>query len=294
MTRFDRYVVVDWSASGTPKTGADSIWIADLRAGGDTVDGPPTLTNPPTRRRAERELDDLFVDARENGDRTLVAVDAALGYPGGTAAHFGLGGAAPWRSMWTWLEHELVDDERNRNDRFAVAARLNARNAAEGPFWGCPSSGEAPTLRRTKPAVFGLPEFRVSDRRLHEIGRRPFSVWQLLGVGSVGSQTLTALPVLRRLAERHRADVWPFTTGLVAPSVEPGSIVIAEVWPSGFELDIPAHWVKDAGQVDGVARQLRRADVDGMLDTWWRPPVIVAGGAGDAVVREEGWILGVT
>ena len=288
--RFDRYVVVDWSASGIPKTGADSIWIADLTATADE----PVWTNPPTRHLAERALDATMAGARAAGERVLVAVDVALGYPSGTAAHFGLGDAAPWRAMWTWLEQELHDDDRNRNDRFAVAARLNARTATEGPFWGCPPSGQAGSLRSTKPPTFELPEFRATDRRLHDLGRRPFSVWQLLGVGSVGSQTLTALPMLRRLVERHRADVWPFTTGLAAPRVEPGSIVVAEVWPSGFELDIPVHWVKDAGQVAGVARRLREADHDGTLETWWRPDLDGAEETSEAIVHEEGWILGVT
>ena len=45
MTGFDTIVMVDWSAAATPKTGADSIWVAVLRPG----DAVPKLLNPPTR-----------------------------------------------------------------------------------------------------------------------------------------------------------------------------------------------------------------------------------------------------
>lgn len=286
MTLFDRYVVVDWSASATPKTGADSVWIADLDARSDGC----RLSNPATRREAEAELDDVLTDAHRRGQRLVVGVDVALGYPTGTAARFGIGGREPWRSMWSWLEDRLDDDVHNANDRFTVAADLNARSEGEGPFWGCPPAAEVESLRRTKPLEFPLPEFRATDRRLHELGSRPFSVWQLLGVGSVGSQTLTALPVLRRLAERHRTEVWPFTTGLSAPVVEPGTAVIVEIWPSGFDLEIPVHWVKDAGQVDGVARQLRDEDRRSGFAGWWTPDVPDP----TCVVSEEGWIFGVS
>jgi len=37
------------------------------------------------------------------------------------------------------------------------------------------------------------------ERKLLASGRRPFSVWQLLGCGAAGSQTLLGLPVCERL-----------------------------------------------------------------------------------------------
>lgn len=293
---FDRFVVVDWSAAGQPTTGADSVWIADLAADADES----TFHNPRTRRVAAGLLDEIVGRARDRGERTLLAIDVALGFPAGSAAAFGIGVRDPdldvdeaaWSATWAWVAHHLTDDERNRNDRFDLAARLNGRVAEAGPFWGCPPSRNLPTLTTTKPDVLPLPEYRTVDRRLREGGRHPFSVWQLLGVGSVGSQTLTALPVVRHLVARHRAQVWPFTTGLEPPEVERSGVVLAEVWPSGIELDIPIHWVRDAGQVDGVARVLRAADRDGSLLDWWRPVVDDADLA--AVVDEEGWVLGVT
>ena len=50
---FDAYVMVDWSAAAVPATGADSIWIASAERR-DGALPPPSLDNPPTRRRRHR------------------------------------------------------------------------------------------------------------------------------------------------------------------------------------------------------------------------------------------------
>ena len=42
MPLFDTYIIVDWSAARTPKTGRDSIWICRLGLDGETVVNPPT------------------------------------------------------------------------------------------------------------------------------------------------------------------------------------------------------------------------------------------------------------
>lgn len=285
---FDRFVVADWSAAGRPVTGADSVWIAVLDDDGSS--DAPVLVNPSTRRRAERMLGDLH----DPGLRTLVTVDASLGYPVGTAEWFGLDGPSPWSAMWTHVAGHLVDDDTNANDRFALAAALNRRRGGGGPFWGCPLGTTIDGLAARKPATFPLPEFRCVEQRLRAVGRRPASGWQLLGAGSVGSQTLTLLPILHRLVASptnvgSTVEVWPFTTGLTAPSVGPGSTVVAETWPTAFDLDLSSHQVRDAAQVDGVARRLREADVTGELAGWFTPDVSPA--ERGAAEREEGWVL---
>lgn len=282
---FDRYVVVDWSAAARPRTGTDSIWIAVLD---DRPGGRIRLTNPSTRRTAEREL----VALRDPVRRTLVAVDASLGYPVGSAAWFGLGGE-PWRAMWTHVATHLADDESNANDRFALAAALNLRGGGAagggGPFWGCPAACMVAGLGRRRPLVVGLPELRLVERRLRAGGRRPASVWQLLGAGSVGSQTLTVLPVLARLLAAGSVEVWPFTTGLVAPTVPAGTTVVVETWPTAFEPDLAIHPVRDAAQVVTVANRLRATDRSGGLAAWFEPRLVAV--ARRAVEDEEGWIL---
>lgn len=282
---FDRYVVVDWSASATPNTGRDSIWVADLGAAGS-----PALHNPSTRAQAASILEELTTGAGR--DRVLIGLDAGLGYPSGTADLFGLAGS-PWAAMWGAVTERMVDDDRNRNNRFEVASAFNllafdrSGGDARGPFWGCPSDRFGETLGRTKPSSFPLAEYREVEQRLRSTGRHPKSCWQLLGAGSVGSQTLTLLPILHRLLDR--VDVWPFTTGLRLPDGDQ-RVVVAEIWPKMFVTEIPLGTVPDAAQVSGTAEALRMADRAGELADWFEPS------ATDrlAVEREEGWILGVT
>jgi len=195
--------------------------------------------------------------------------------------------------VWRELVTSIEDDDRNRNNRFEVASAFNSvafnrsGGEAHGPFWGCPSDRFGETLRRTKPSSFPLAEYREVERQLRSTGRHPKSCWQLLGAGSVGSQTLTLLPILHCLLDR--VDVWPFTTGLRLPSGD-RRVVVAEIWPTMFVAEIPLGMVPDAAQVAGTADALRLADRAGALAVWFEPTITNR----TAVEREEGWILGVT
>lgn len=292
---FDRYVVVDWSARNAPATGADSIWIADLAASGEV-----RLDNPPTRQAAFERLAELFDHSRDQ--RLLVGFDASLGYPGGTSGLLGLDGT-PWEAIWGLVAELATDDERNRNNRFTVAAELNRRiGVGSGPFWGCPRSYAGSSLAATKPKQFPTEQFRIVERRLKLAGRHPASGWQLFGAGSVGGQTLTLLARLAaaRAAYGHRVAVWPFTTGLAVPDVAPGGVVIAEVWPTLFYPGRGGHGghgghggaiVKDAAQVRATASRLRDADVSGQLRSWLAPSLDESQRL--VVTDEEGWVLGV-
>lgn len=278
---FDRVIVVDWSANSAPKRGRDSIWIAVSDRSGVAI------SNPSTRDEAEVILVDLLADPLAEEVRTLVGVDFSLGFPTGTAALLGLDGAA-WASMGAELVRLLEDDARNRNNRFHVASALNARiGDAPGPFWGCPAKVATTTLTTTKPPPGPLGEWRSVEVRLRAQGRRPFSSWQLLGAGAVGSQSLLGIPRIVRLRERFsgRLAVWPF---------EPidHAIVVAEVWPSLLALDLTVAPVRDAAQVLGVAEWLVGLDLAGELEGFFRLDDL-ASRVHDVVVAEEGWVLGV-
>jgi precorrin-8X/cobalt-precorrin-8 methylmutase len=281
---FDRLVVVDWSANSTPKRGRDSIWIAVRDSVG------VTLSNPSTRFEAE----EILADVVGADGRTLVGVDFSLGFPAGTAKSLGLAGSGgledpPWASTATELSRLVDDDARNRNNRFEVASDLNTRTGvAPGPFWGCPPKAGSASLTTTKPPPGPLAEWRTVESVLRERGHRPFSSWQLLGAGAVGSQSLLGIPMVMRLRERFggRLAVWPF---------EPidRAIVVVEVWPSLLLLDLDVAPVRDAAQVLGVAEWLAGLDAaDGLHELFCldglEPEVH------DVVVGEEGWVLGVT
>lgn len=283
---FDRYVVVDWSARSSPATGADSIWIGEL------ADGEIAVSNPATRRAAAEEIHDVL--DRSRGERLLLGFDASLGYPAGTAGLLGLEGT-PWEATWGLIAELSSDDAHNRNNRFELAAELNRRiGQMPGPFWGCPPSRATGHLAPTKPPGFELGEFRLTEQCLRERGLRPASCWQLLGIGSVGGQTLTLLPLLAELRARcpGRVDVWPFTTGLAVPDPSGGAAVIAELWPTMFPLDDSGPVVKDAAQVVSSARAVHQADLDGELARWLTPRLEPSEAA--RVVSEEGWVLGAT
>jgi precorrin-8X/cobalt-precorrin-8 methylmutase len=296
-----RYIVaVDWSAASTPTLGADSIWVCWLDT--DTLD--IDLTNHATRLGARDALAERLA-ATSPATRTLIAVDVSLGHPRGFARRAGLDtrpGPA-WQATWAHLAATVIDDHGNRstppNDRWSVAADLNARLGAP-LFWGVPPARASLHLGPRKPTALAdadsaLAEFRLVEERLRERGLRPFSVWQLLGAGAVGGQTLTALPVLHHL--RHHPDlvdrlrVWPFETGVGAPP--PADIVVAEAWPSALPADVVdavEHPVKDARQVVALAEHLAALQRDGSLDGAFTPQL--SADDAHAVVDEEGWVLG--
>ena len=89
---FDAYLMVDWSAASTPKTGADSMWVFYKRADWELIE------NPPTRAAACTRI--LQLVGRSKG--ILVGMDFAFGYPVGLASRLGLAGAA-YRAIWTEL-----------------------------------------------------------------------------------------------------------------------------------------------------------------------------------------------
>src|SRR5713226_6536188 len=131
---FDCYVAVDWSASSSPKTGENSIWICNLGGAGD-----PITTNPPTRGRAEQELRDLLIEAIDHGERVLIGFDFPYGYPRGFAAALGLEGP-PWSAIWRYLAGQVEDSRQsNGNNRFEVASGINAR-LDPAAFWGRPAA----------------------------------------------------------------------------------------------------------------------------------------------------------
>jgi hypothetical protein len=291
---FDRFVVVDWSANSTPKSGRDSIWscVFDPRTGRQDVE------NHVTRHQAREHLAALLV---ADPGRVLLGFDFPYGFPRGFASAARLGDGRLWAATWEHLAQHLRDEPDNSNNRFDVAAALNAAiSEGPGPFWGTPADRHVtPHLQRTKSPGFPhseLGEFRATEQAVRETGRYPFSVWQLTGAGSVGSQALTGIPVVRALRHHprlaYRSVVWPFETG-ISPDPTSGrgdTIVHAEIWPSARPVDLTVHQVKDAAQVIGLCRHLADLDATGELADAFAPRLDAV--TERAVIDEEGWILG--
>jgi hypothetical protein len=287
LSLFDTYIIVDWSAAATPKTGRDSIWICRLADDGETV------ANPPTRHAARDLLAGMLAEAIGRGERVVAGFDFPFGYPRGFAKRLGLGGA-PWRSIWDEIARLIDDRDDNRNNRFEVAATLNERiSAGAFPFWGRPvrmESGFLGAKHHRRHDADGLLEKRLIDTWM--VGAQP--CWKLIGGGSVGGQVLTGIPVARALRDDKRwadvARVWPFETGLAIG--DDARIVFAEVWPSWWKVCPKLGPPNDQAQVRTVARIFAAADRNGALRSWFRPAI--SDEDAQQVVTEEAWTLGVT
>lgn len=290
---FDAYLIVDWSANSKPKTGKDSVWYFLLRRtrGGEEAVGPHNLS---TRRSAEDAVRELLDEQAASGSQTLVGFDFPYGYPRGLAGGLGLAGP-PWRAVWDELLHLIEDDEHNRNNRFEVASELNRRlGEGPGPFWACPPSQQTKCLSVRKPQPWCQ---RFEELRLTDHAARAQSPWKLYTAGSAGSQALLGIPSVARLrGDPHfgsASRVWPFETGLRAPDFSGYSIVHAEIYPSLIAVKAAGDAVKDALQVEALARHFARKDEAGEIAGLFDGPASLTPQQRNRVEGEEGWILGV-
>jgi len=296
---FDAYFIVDWSASNSPCRGKDSVWIAQQGAPG------PELMNPATRQLASEVLVELLRDQVHRKRRALIAFDFPYGYPTGFAEAVGLGGPAPpWRRVWQMLQREMVDDGRNHNNRFQVAARLNARlGASPGPFWGSPKGTPGvPQKKPTFPYVVdgrqSLAEYRQAEAQMRQRKGWVHSVWQLWTAGNVGGQALTGIPRLTALRDHldlaPHSRVWPFETGFSRQPTDAKHclLVHAEIWPGAIPIDWSLHPVKDAAQVLSLAHHFASLDTRGELGQLFQGPDSVTSSTLRQCTETEGWIVG--
>jgi precorrin-8X/cobalt-precorrin-8 methylmutase len=290
--RFEHYVIVDWSAANQPKKGRDSIWICHRGPGVETCQ------NPETRLRAKMLLGEIVGEIAARGERVVLGFDFPFGYPQGFARRLGLTGA-PWRAVWDEIAVLLRDGERNENNRFEVGAALNQRVSGRAfPFWGCPPKRAYDYLGPRHHRGHGDDE-TLRERRLIDewmTGAQP--CWKLAYTGSVGSQALTGIPVVRALRDDPRwaeqARVWPFETGLGLPDA--ARIVFAEVWPSWWRREIRSEYgpPNDKAQVCSVAEIFAAQDRAGSFEAWFAGDRKLDSEQRRIVETEEAWTLGVT
>jgi precorrin-8X/cobalt-precorrin-8 methylmutase len=294
---FDSYLMVDWSAANQPRRGRDSIWLCHLvrRDAALVAAAPENIT---TRQAAHRRLREILIADLIQRRSVLVGCDFPFGYARGLAERLGVPGPA-WRAVWDEIAAHLEDGADNANNRFTVAARLNARISGSAfPFWGCPASKVALCLAMThhrRHDSENLAERRIVDMRL----RRLQPGWKLAGIGSAGSQALTGIPIVRRLRDHpllaEQARIWPFETGLRPPTRAnaTGHIVFAEIYPSLVVAALRRGEVKDAAQVRTIARHFADLDGQGEIGEIFAGDPKLDAGERAIVEREEGWVLGI-
>ncbi len=311
MPLFDRYIAVDWSAANTPRTGRDSIWIADSAA---------ESVNPPTRHEAMAIITDRLLGARAAHQRVMLGFDFVFGYPEGAAAAIvaafpevagtspptaplagevaqlgasaaGEAGRGVWSDLWATLHQLVIDNPDNTSNRFQVAAAINARLAAPH-YWGHPHQHRYDHLSPRRPAAYaGVPE----RRRAEILARTAQPVWKLTGAGAVGSQSM--LGIARLEALRHHPilgpdiAIWPFETAFAGALERP--IAVVEIYPSLFPLDDPSVTPKDRAQVETCIRRFATLDAAGDLATFLAAPADLSPAEREIILREEGWIAGI-
>ena len=299
MSTFDRFVFVDWSANSTPKTGKDSIWVAEASTGTDI-----SLRNPSTRGAATRRVLGILRKAVEQRQRVLVGFDFAYSYPLAVLRHLASShGPADFTDLWEVAHSRIQDSGDNSNDRYSFAAWANEHWFKEHYYWGFPSRSHAePWLLGTRTDT-KLPEFRLAES--NSPGTQPTR--KLAYSGSVGSQALLGMRRLYELRDDPALSsvsvVWPMETGFTLPKAAPGTalIVHAEIYPTlvvglakAAGVSMPASVtssVNDAQQVWACAALAREEDRLGTLAMRFeRPRSITTAEQEDQALR-EGWIL---
>lgn len=280
MPLFDRYIAVDWSAANAPRKGKDSIWIADSAA---------ESINPSTRHEAMAILTDRLLAVQAAGQRVMLGLDFAFGYPEGAAAAIADG--PDWQALWAHLASVVVDNPDNTSNRFHVAAAINSRLAAPH-YWGHPHQHRYDNLNPRRPTAYPtIPE----RRRAEVLARSAQPVWKLTGAGSVGSQSM--LGIARLEALRHHPAlgpdiaIWPFETAFADVLTRP--ITVTEIYPSLFSLDDPSVTPKDRGQVETCVRRFADLDTAGDLRAYLSGPTSFSPGERNIILLEEGWIAGI-
>ena len=279
MRRFDTVIVVDWSAGkrSRKKAKKDAIWIGIARSGGTTTEYVRS------RHDAESRLTAVILEEQAAKRSTLVALDFPFGYPKGFTRN--VVDADDPLLLWDWLSTEIKDPADGKNNRFAVAEKLNAKFDGLGPFWGKTFKDADP--RDLHPGVpyrkAGIIYDRFSERRSCDLAAKASSsCFQLAFPPTVGGQALTGLPVLSRLRRLEGVAVWPFQKWQDAPTM------LAEIWPGLIEPAV--RWgiadgdIRDEVQVRLLARALLALPAETLHDLMADLP---------EEATEESWILGI-
>lgn len=254
----DAVVAVDWS--GALAGSERKIWLCQIEAG--------AVLRLENGRSREALVEDVIATARRV-PRLVVGLDFAFSVP-----------------RWFFEARELA----SAHELWALAAREGEAwlRGPVAPFWG-----RHGTKRPVMPAEVRRTEIVAGVRA----GRRPSSVFKLVGADQVGAGSVRGMAALERLSAAGFA-VWPFD------AVRPGRPIAVEIWP---RLLYRAPVVKSsregrerylADHVGGISAAMRTAAAESddafdaltaALAMWEGRTGLGALGDGD---REEGRIWG--
>lgn len=272
--KFARFVGIDWS--GDARGGRGSIAVAQTN-----FDGVPALVPSCQRwsrtKATEWLIENLKIPKGEYG--TLVGFDFGFGYPAGAAKTV--------FDVETWIDLPFAVRELLKRYGTArnTATKINdSKFERDGPFrLGHEDRRFRFYLRN------GISRFRITE--LFAPGA--LSVWDVLQGAQVALSTLTGLSALADLIEARGRNLIQFKI-FPFEYISIGDNVLAEIYPSlapryeypkghsGDALRI-TRWMQEEADQRGAERLIKLPS-----------PKLPYGQQVADVVREEGWILGVT
>lgn len=258
MPAFGRYIGIDYSGAGTPRSSLKGLRVYSADRATMPVEVPP----PPSPRKywTRRGVAGWLVERLEEKRPTIVGIDHAFSFP---LRYFEVYRLPPdWRAFLDdFQRHWPTDDDETSVDdvRDGVCGDGQARSGSS--LW----------------------------RRLADERARAKSVFHFDVPGSVAKSTHAGLPWLRhiRFELGDRVHFWPFD-GWEIPA---GRSVVAEVYPSLWRREFDSERrTPDQHDAYAVAAWLRRADADGSLASYFTPDLTPPE---KTLAGVEGWILGI-
>lgn len=257
MSRFERYIGIDYSGAATPTTG-----LRGLRVYRATPKDEPIEVRPPTGRLkhwTRQGIAEWLSNELQESPCALVGIDHALSFP---LCYFE---AHNIPHSWTAF---LEDFHKH---------------------W--PTDDDATTVESIRRGLHGQGTLRLGDshwRRLTEIRCRAKSVFHFDVQGSVAKSTHAGLPWILRLRQQlgQRLHFWPFD-GWTPPA---DRSVVAEIYPSLCSRNFAVEdRTPDQHDAYSAAQWMREKDALGGLEAFFHPKLK---SAERRQAEVEGWILG--
>ncbi len=252
MTRFARFLAVDWSGAKGPRQKGIALAVAHAEG------GPPALLPPPDPKGWARA--DVLAMLRALTAPTLVGLDLGISLPFADAGAF----FPDWaesppdaRRLWALIDRLCADDPNLEASSFVTHPE-----AARYFRHGKDATGDRFILPG---AATREGRFRVAEAAQRQQGVRPVSNFNLVGAAQVGKSSLTGMRMLHRLGDK--VPVWP-----IDPLPQEGSVV-TEIYTS---------MAARLGGVTGAATKLRSYEaLNDALDALGSPPVKGTGAIDD-------------
>lgn len=247
MSRFTRFLAIDWSGAAGDMHKGIALALALLDG------GAPRLLVPP--RRGWSRLDAMTAILDLADDATLIGVDLGISLPFADRQAFfpgweGSPGSA--RELWAMIDAICADDPHlgvgSFVDHPAIAPYYRRHGAREGALFGG-----------------GRGRLRITEHAQAAMGLSPYSNFNLVGAAQVGKSSLTGMRVLNRLA--GSLAVWP-----IDPLPARGA-VLCEIYTSLAALE--------AGRRAGRAKMRDMADLNAALAVVGSPQVTGSGAIDD-------------